>query len=136
MKRKVAELDGALLNAAVAMAEGLHWWENGPPNVPVSTCTTSGGPYEPSADWAVGGPIIERERIATAPIGPADGRAAGVSWCAWVESKNDAELEREDGYFERNVDSEVPGRGLTPLIAAMRAYVASKLGDEIELPGA
>jgi hypothetical protein len=26
------------------------------------------------------------------------------------------------------------GYGITPLIAAMRCYVASKLGDEVEIP--
>lgn len=113
---KTSELEGDPLDAAVALAEG-H---------------PLGGGY--STFWHHGGPIIERERIATAPIGPADGRAAGISWCAWVESKNDAELERENGYFERNVDSKAPGRGPTPLIAAMRAFVASKMGDTVELP--
>ena len=28
----------------------------------------------------------------------------------------------------------IHGRGPTPLIAAMRCYVASKLGDEVEVP--
>ena len=60
--------------------------------------------YKPSTDWAQGGPIIEREKITL------DVFEDGV----WVASE----------YQE----------GPTPLIAAMRCYVASKLGDEIEIP--
>jgi hypothetical protein len=55
-------------------------------------------------DWAQGGPIIEREKIGVFPLG--DGRG----WASGFES------------------------GPTPLVAAMRCYVASKLGHEIELP--
>ena len=33
-----------------------------------------------------------------------------------------------------DMDGWVYGWGTTPLIAAMRCYVASKLGDNIELP--
>jgi hypothetical protein len=63
--------------------------------------------YSPSTDWTQGGPIIERERIRLDPRGV---------WVAGHDSSNDEYL------------------GTTPLIAAMRCYVASKLGDEIELP--
>jgi len=31
-------------------------------------------------------------------------------------------------------DPIIHGKGPTPLIAAMRCYVASKLGDEVEIP--
>lgn len=63
--------------------------------------------YSPSTDWTQGGPIIERERIRLDPRGV---------WVAGHDSSNDEYL------------------GPTPLIAAMRCYVASKLGDEIEIP--
>ena len=66
-------------------------------------------PY--STNWADGGPIIEREGIAI-------GRTAGgVAWDA-VHPNTD------DTMFRAN----------TPLIAAMRCYVASKLGDDVEIP--
>jgi hypothetical protein len=63
--------------------------------------------YTPSTDWAQGGPIIEREEIAIFLEYPKE-------WGA------------TDGNYSKGGD--------TPLIAAMRCYVASKLGDEIELP--
>lgn len=64
----------------------------------------------PSTDWAQGGPIIEREHIGTYHfVLPEDGWAASVF---------------DDPIYV----------GPTPLIAAMRCYVASKLGDEVEVP--
>ena len=63
--------------------------------------------YNPSGDWAQGGPIIQRERIRLDPRGV---------WVAGHDSTNDEYS------------------GTTPLTAAMRCYVASKLGDEIEIP--
>jgi hypothetical protein len=68
-----------------------------------------------STDWSQGGPIIEREEL-TLSHSPYDHVFYGRTrpWCA--EKKGRMEY------------------GSTPLIAAMRCYVASKLGDEIELP--
>jgi hypothetical protein len=48
MKHKVSDLEGALLNAAVAKSEGIPWQL---------------GARLYSQSWADGGPIIERERI-------------------------------------------------------------------------
>lgn len=71
------------------------------------------GEYKPvsvpqySTDWAHGGAIIERERITLIDQG-------GDYWqacCGWKEAFGD-----------------------TPLIASMRCYVVSKLGDEVEIP--
>ena len=64
--------------------------------------------WRPHADWSQGGPIIERERIRIDPRGV---------WCAAHDS---CEWTHHTGE--------------TPLIAAMRCYVASKLGDEIDVP--
>ena len=63
--------------------------------------------YSPSTNWAQGGPIIEREEIAILLEYP-------KSWWA--------------------TDGDTRSSGDTPLIAAMRCYVASKLGDEVEIP--
>jgi hypothetical protein len=63
-----------------------------------------------STDWAQGGPIIEREGITIEWEGDPD------SWCACIMA-----------------DQEVYGQ--TALIAAMRCYVASKLGDTVNVPG-
>ena len=67
-----------------------------------------------SRKWEAGGPIIEREGI---NLFQRKGIAAkeGRLWLAY----NETQLEQH---------------GPTPLIAAMRCYVASKLGDTIEVP--
>jgi len=66
------------------------------------------GEFEPSTDWSFGGPIIEREHIC---IGYSEVHGWGADF-----------------------QDDVPYRwhGKTPLIAAMRAFVASKFGDEVE----
>jgi hypothetical protein len=65
--------------------------------------------FKPSTDWAQGGPIIEREMIELVPQTPA-------LWDAMYKTQH------------------IPNDGPTPLIAAMRCYVSSKLGDEVEIP--
>jgi hypothetical protein len=60
-----------------------------------------------STDWAQGGPIIEREEIAIFLEYPKE-------WGA------------TDGNYSKGGD--------TPLVAAMRCYVASKMGDTIDIP--
>jgi hypothetical protein len=70
-------------------------------------------PHFYSTDWAQGGPIIERERIGFKYTGTA------MEFVAWV-----------NGELSTVNDQHGP----TPLIAAMRCYVASKLGDEVEVP--
>ena len=68
--------------------------------------------YSPSTDWAQSGPIIEREMVCLIPP-----RAGIELWEAYHP-----DFPQEEHY------------GPTPLIAAMRCYVASKLGDEVEIP--
>lgn len=62
--------------------------------------------YDYSTDWAQGGPIIEREVIT-------------LNW---------------RGLWAARLVDGVWSLGNTPLEAAMRCYVASKLGDDIEIP--
>lgn len=64
--------------------------------------------WNPSDDWAQGGPIIERERIELV--------FNGEGWDALQKGQH------------------IPHEGATPLIAAMRCYVASKLGDTVFVP--
>ena len=71
--------------------------------------------FEPSTNWSQGGPIIEREGVSTVSQGDAH---------EWVASLWDYSLQDWTGHIS----------GPTPLIAAMRCYVASKLGDEVEIP--
>ena len=112
MKSKTSELTGAALDWAVAKCEDkngvLH--DDG-----ITRCIVIAAPsgvykgrYTPTVNWAQGGPIIELEGITL--------RCGLHGW--------DAELEEFDAI----------SHGLTPLIAAMRCYVASKLGDEVEVP--
>ena len=68
--------------------------------------------YHPSTNWAQAGPIIEREAIQLTPD-----EYTGT-WAAFTT--------REGEPYDYT--------GPTPLIAAMRCYVASKLGDEVEIP--
>jgi hypothetical protein len=67
--------------------------------------------FKPSTDWSQGGPIIERERIST--------QTTEDYWYA--------DLTTESGAFIQLV-------GDTALVAAMRCYVASKLGNEVDVP--
>lgn len=73
-----------------------------------------------STNWAQGGPIIERENI-TVQTDPTDPHPE--KWSAYLR----ANLFTDDG-------SDCFKDGTTPLEAAMRCYVASKLGDEVEVP--
>ena len=64
-----------------------------------------------STDWSQGGPIIEREKIRL---------NYGVG---------------EEGFYcEAYITAGTCQHGPTPLTAAMRCYVASKLGDKVDVP--
>ena len=113
MKIKTSKLTGAALDWAVAKLErpdseahgGVVW-------------LGTKRPFSPSASWADGGPILEREGVAIDCLRE-DGRVVG--WVAALPPDFDIH-EAEDFYAP------------IPLIAAMRCYVASKLGDEVEIP--
>ena len=105
---KTAELTGAALDWAVALIEYPEWKEQGFLECLADLEFDDGTAYAPSTDWAQGGPIIERERININDFG-------GEGW----------EADDSLGRY---------GYGPTPLIAAMRCYVASKLGEEVDVP--
>jgi hypothetical protein len=105
MPMKTSELTGDALDWAVAKCEGvLMRWER-------STHDEAPLEYSPSTDWAQGGPIIEREGISL------------------FRHEAPPALNCGEYYWKANNT-----HGPTPLIAAMRGYVTSKLGDEIKLP--
>jgi len=60
-----------------------------------------------STDWAHGGPIIEQERM---------------------------ELEHDGFVWWARIRADEDFSGHTPLVAAMRCFVASRMGDAIEVP--
>ena len=136
IKKRVAELEGAQLDWAVAIAG--EEWKMAHQHFPTMTLDpTFGGviilecadstavcflkpknpmrqdprPFCPSQFWGLGGPIIQREGIS---IEPNKGFLS-----RWMAVCNDG---KSYAYAP------------TPLIAAMRCFVASKLGDEVEVP--
>jgi hypothetical protein len=144
MRYKVGELEGALLDAAVQLVEAarpsvakpflllLHAGSDEAIDVPLPAGAESVEPAPPfwySRSWTHGGPIIERELIMVEPnddfadIARADATSRGTAWHAGLVHEA-----RADGV------QRTWATGPTPLIAAMRAYVASKFGEEVELP--
>ena len=103
---KTAELTGAALDWAVCKAKGQY-------QCPVDEYTKvwmASRRY--STDWAQGGPIIEREEMS-------------VEHCNTDTSDSPWSACSAGGKYHF---------GPTPLIAAMRCYVASVLGDTVDIP--
>lgn len=125
---KVSELTGAMLDYWVAQAEDMQhvrinrdaephacfMWEH-------ERGLCSGDEWRPSGNWRQGGPIIERERV--------DWISVGTEWKAGFNAELDS-----SGYGSSLVQwiaFEHEQLGSTPLVAAMRAYVAAKFGNEV-----
>jgi len=140
MKLKTAELTGAQLDCWVARAEGYKhhgaiglfeenpdkpwclsrvndWWEDPEGRYVCGPCT--GFPHAYSTEWERGGPIIQRERIGIV-LDDRDGKEWQADIGGWMSH------DYIQGYPVQT--------GPTPLVAAMRAYVARKFGEEVELP--
>lgn len=81
--------------------------------------------YRPSVAWEQGGQFIEREMIDLRKV-YSNGRPSTNPYDCWK-----AEIVFRD---EKLVAGDFFAYGPTPLIAAMRCYVTSKLGDEVEVP--
>lgn len=108
MKIKTSELAGAALAYAVGVAEGcrVEYWHSKSVAI-LFLGAPRAVPWNPHLDWAQGGPIIERHLLRLEDFSDEGWEAESSSYCLWGE---------------------------TPLIAAMRCYVASKLGQEVEIP--
>tara|TARA_R110002126_G_scaffold160459_1_gene308156 strand:- start:465 stop:833 length:369 start_codon:yes stop_codon:yes gene_type:complete len=110
---KTNELSGAALDWAVAKSEllsGADYTLAIDRDVDGKLRINFGGMYpEWSTDWTEGGAIIERERIELMPT-------SHMEWDAYKQNQH------------------IPNTAATPLVAAMRCYVASCLGDDVELP--
>ena len=98
---KTAQLTGPALDWAVDKSMNL--------NTPYNSWGQIGKVPAYSTDWAQGGPIIERERIETCPVGD--------EWRGMYAYMADYRL-----------------YGPTLLIAAMRCVVNVNLGYEVKLP--
>lgn len=108
-KVKTCELQGAALDWAVAICEY--------PSETQKQLFTLKNPFKYSTEWMLAGPIIEREGL-------------------YLRANDDASKWASGGLSINRHDGK-PGPlywADTPLIAAMRCYVASKLGDEVEIP--
>lgn len=112
MKIKTANLIGPALDWAVAKCEGIDLFKTEGWFYMDGTRAV----FRPSTNWAQGGLIIERENISLLMAG-------------WEEVESGPPVWEATSYSGRETID-----GPTPLIAAMRCYVASKLGDEIEVP--
>jgi len=115
---KTIELKGAALDWAVMKAEGPDsfaatvYYDGDTPLCIDDQCDVP-EIWSPSTNWSQGGPIIEREWLDVTPWPNAS--CEDMRWhCQQHDSGGDCAQ-----------------YGPTPLIAAMRCYVASKLGDEI-----
>lgn len=126
MKVKTSELNGVVLDWAVAKADGILEPIHNEPEARVVLYSDQwqkymrlnprpqvyySDRYEPSSDPAQAWPIIEREGIQITP-----------GWSAIVH-KN---------IFIDGLECFM--QGPTSLIAAMRCYVTSRLGDEVDVP--
>lgn len=111
---RTEELTSDALDWAVARCEGLDL-EHG---------LTDDERY--STDWAQGGPIIEREGINPFRYNKLDPEAPYVWGAHKVVPRPN--MEGSTNMVALCLD------GPTPLIAAMRCFVASRLGDEVDIP--
>lgn len=122
MKIQTKNLTGAALDYAVAKCAGATklwhdtvatWWVelNGEP-LALSSGWSARQSWSPSTVWGQGGPIIEKERISV--IRDAD--------------------ETEESWLGVSYTSEHNEFGPTPLVAAMRCFVSSRLGEEVDIP--
>lgn len=132
---KVSELSGALLDYWVGRADAgdgfvgrIAQYTDGEAYC-VVPCGTRGEhgwtdqrKYQPSSDWATGGPIIELERIIVGTLQRMadNGLWTHLHWTGRAYHPNNRWNDYAPGFA-----------GDTPLVAAMRAYVASKFGEEV-----
>jgi hypothetical protein len=119
---RIPELFGETLDRAVAKALGYtdypddsleHGtiWHTEPDKTPFGRFIEKRH-FNPSSNWAVGGPIIEREGINLRTL---------VGWTGSMAYQ--AEINDNGNIFY----------GHTPLVAAMRCFVASRLGSDISI---
>ena len=128
---KTSELSGAALDWAVWTAAG---------GAAAYPKTASGKAFlklwkgntskyvHPSTDWSQGGPIIEREEIEIVNIV----HVFQGQHLRWRKSVLRPKFTFQN-YTSRMAEP-VEAIGPTPLVAAMRCFVASKLGDEVDVP--
>lgn len=115
MKIKTSELTSAALDLAVAKCEGWEFEQD----TDIIAIRNDEHRHLYSVAWQDGGPIIEREMI---------GVHAERGWL------NNKFCDHFAAFIGNINDPWLHHYGPTPLIAAMRCYVASRLGDEVDVP--
>lgn len=126
MEMQVFTAEGIALDWMVAKAMGatnLHydtiatyWFTLNGKDHALSSGWSPSQNFAPSTNWVYGGPIIEKERLCI------DIDSAGV-WLSYTKQSYDDE-------------SRFTNSGSTALIAAMRCFVVSKLGEKVDVPSA
>ena len=119
MKIKTADLKDLALNWAASVAEGYQAvYANGSisPVFKPREAVVELASLRYSTDWAKSGPIIDREKI-NLVYRPDINCSSGEVFPRWISSVVTYGAE-----------------GPTPLIAAMRCFVASRMGDEVDVP--
>jgi hypothetical protein len=132
---RVADLEGA--NLALWVARAIGWrieYEGAKP-----ICYDDQGSvysfgkcgFRPDLNWSQGGPIIERERINIVdhaehqrPFSGARDNDRPDQFAAFIGDPFQLHDLGSFSFFDTQM-------GRTPLVAAMRAFVASKFGDEV-----
>ena len=109
MKYKTSELTGIELEFTVRTLIGE--FEKDAPGATLQDYIDAGGGF--GLDWETCGPIIEHERIGVSHLG------GGIGWFA--------------GHCRPSGPGVADGRGESPLVAAMRAFVGGRLGAEVDL---
>jgi hypothetical protein len=118
MKIKTSDLIDLALDWAVSQCVGIVW-EQGDLDA-----GHYGPGFKPSTVWGDGGPIIEREGIFPSLTDIERHDDGQVTFDQKFRARTPAQyLDHDEGMY-----------GPTPLIAAMRCFVASRLGDEVEVP--
>jgi hypothetical protein len=120
MKVKVSEAKGRVLDYLVAQAMGMKIYRSKSGRWMRANYGEfnhrHGTPwFEPTRSWGYAGPIIEREWLDSYPVA----QRIRAKICVAVQAYDSIDC---------------VAFGPTPLIAVMRCYVISKLGDEVEVP--
>jgi hypothetical protein len=126
MRAKTSELTGPALDWAVAKAENrlshgiglIYLIRNG---VWLDHCN-----HQYSTNWSQGGPIITQHLAGFFKYNKLDPSEPDKFGAHVIVQRSDWRGDR--------INIALCLDGPTPLIAAMRCYVASKLGDEVEVP--
>lgn len=113
---RVGDVNNAVLDRWVAKAEGIEVRYSSTGEFWRILGEMDEIQWLPHRDWAQGGPIVERERIAIVPC--------QNGWEASLPSfgaENPAALQNN-----------CRQTGPTPLVAAMRCYICHKFGEQLE----